>query len=354
MHSIVEVIRAEPGNTRRTQHDDWRLGFDSIAPGLQIESTADIFGQVLRFKFAGATLWSVQGSSQSIRRVRPFPARGCVPMAIIQLEGLIRIRQEGRECALPGGSFAFLDGVVPHSVDFERPSHHLVMQFPRTSFVPALLRRAVAVQADVQNPVNQLFFECVSAIWQAAENLHPLQHASALRALVSLGQLTTPIHSAAKVKDMSIRALKAVKFIEQHLGESWLTPQAVADSQGVSRRYLDELFASQEHRLQGWIRERRLQRAAIELAADDRSRSNPLKNILQIALDLGFKAPSHFSRSFATRFGMSPREFRQQSRLARLSIRAGTHAPVTALAGSRAQVAGPRISKKRGRRDSGG
>lgn len=319
MTNVVELIKAEPGNKLLTIHDDWRTGLGNIAPGLEIESADDVGGQVLRFKFAGATLWSVSGSSQCMRRVRPFPGGGCLPMAIIQLEGDIRVHQAGRLCDLTRGSFTFIDGMVPHRLEIDQSFHHLVLQFPKTTFMPALLHKAVALHADVRNPVNQPFFDCVSAIWQAAGNLHPLQHAAALRALIALSQLTTPISNAAKTEDMPVRALKAIEFIEQNLGEAWLCPQAVADAQGVSRRYLDELFESQEHRLQGWIWERRLQRAAEELAVDDRSRSKLSKNILQIALDLGFKTPSHFSRTFAKRFGMSPRDYRQKAQLARRS-----------------------------------
>jgi len=335
MNNVVELIRAEAGNTRHTTHDDWRLGLGSIAPGLEIDSPGDIGGQVLRFRFAGATLYSVQGSSQCMRRVRPSPGHGCLPMAIVQLEGSVSVRQDGRQCKLTKGSFTFIDGVVPHSLDLEQPFHHLVVQFPKTTFMPALFHRAVAVHADVQDPVNQPFFQGVGAIWQAAGNLHPLQHAAALRALVALGQLTTPICRAAKAEDMPIRALKAIEFIEENLGEPWLSPQAVAEAQGVSRRYLDELFASQEHSLQGWIWERRLQRAAEELSVSDHHRSKLSKNILQVALDLGFKTPSHFSRSFANRFGMSPRDFRQKSQLARSGPRGEVQPGAAAEAGHR-------------------
>jgi hypothetical protein len=45
----------------------------------------------------------------------------------------------------------------------------------------------------------------------------------------------------------------------------------VAEAQDVSRRYLDELFAKSGHRIETWMWEQRLQRAAEELSATDRS-----------------------------------------------------------------------------------
>jgi AraC-like DNA-binding protein len=99
-------------------------------------------------------------------------------------------------------------------------------------------------------------------------------------------------------------------YIEDNLAEGWLNPQAVADAQGVSRRYLDDRFGRLGLRIEGWIWERRLLRAREELALASRLGRNNGKTIIQIALDTGFKSPSHFSRSFSSRFGVSPREYR--------------------------------------------
>ena len=100
-------------------------------------------------------------------------------------------------------------------------------------------------------------------------------------------------------------------YIENHLSAEWLTPQMIADNQQVSRRHLDELFGKIGMRIERWVWERRLIHAYEELQISARSRKGYGKSILQIALDSGFKSPSHFSRAFGARFGMPPRAYRQ-------------------------------------------
>jgi AraC-like DNA-binding protein len=232
-------------------------------------------------------------------------------MAIIQLQGRQRVRQLGVECELTEGCFTFLDAAAPHRLEQSSAFHQLVVQFPRSTFTPAVFHKAVARCTGARNDVDEPFVTCVHTLWRAAPLLDPIQHVAALRALVSLAQLTRPMSLAANAHDIPTRVLKAIDYIEDNLGEPWLTPQAVADAQGVSRRYLDALFESKKFRLQGWIWERRLQRAAEELAIADPLRTRFSKSILRIATDLGFKTPSHFSRAFSKRFGVPPREYRR-------------------------------------------
>jgi AraC family transcriptional regulator, positive regulator of tynA and feaB len=317
---ISELVRVQPAAGNVVTLQDWRAGIRRVAPGLEIESMkADLTGEMSRFDFAGAKIWSIRSDTQRMRRIRPALDNRYRPMALIQIQSTQRVTQLGRECELTPGCFTFLDAATPHRIEHDGPFHLLVMEFPRSTFAPSVFHKAVAVRAEAHSAVDQPFFKCVDSLWSAAAFLHPEQHVAALRAVVSLGQLTTPMSSAANADDVPIRVLRAIEYIEQNLGESWLCPQAVADAQGVSRRYLDALFEAKRRRLQGWIWERRLQRAAEELAIDDLSRTNLSRSILQIALDLGFKTPSHFSRAFCRRFGVPPREFRRMAYKQRLA-----------------------------------
>lgn len=259
------------------------------------------------FDFAGARLWHM--SAMPLEAVRSGVSnRGRpIPVAILQLEGESRLSQDGKTCSLERGSFAFVDAAKPlllkHLYDFDQ----IYLQFPRNSFPIAQLSAATVIRMEGLSPVDRPFFECIKNLWEAAPMMHPLQHSAAISALLSLSKMTSAFATSRPELEVSIRVRRAMDFIEHHLGDPKLNAEVVAERQQVSRRYLDELFACGGYRIEAWIWERRLVRSAEELSCPD----SVDRTLLQIALDLGFKTPSHFSRAFSQRYGVSPREFRK-------------------------------------------
>jgi acetamidase/formamidase/AraC-like DNA-binding protein len=114
---------------------------------------------------------------------------------------------------------------------------------------------------------------------------------------------------------------RVCQTIERRLDDPDLSPARVAHSEGISERYLQKLFEGVDDNFSHYVRERRLQRACADLA-------NPAeghRTISEIAYHYGFGDSAHFSRTFRARFGLSPREFRQQEaeRLAVATAAAG-------------------------------
>jgi AraC-like DNA-binding protein len=121
--------------------------------------------------------------------------------------------------------------------------------------------------------------------------------------------ITTPFQRSAESAPIDVRVRRALEFIEGRLCSELLTAGAVSEAQKLSRRHLDDLFLkSVGLRVERWIWERRLSRAEQALRAPHFGS----RSLLQLALDLGFKSPSHFSRAFANRFGVAPREYRRR------------------------------------------
>ena len=94
-------------------------------------------------------------------------------------------------------------------------------------------------------------------------------------------------------------------MVENSFGER-LNISEIAKNLGYSRSYMTELF----HRETGvsisqYITEYRLQRANMMLR-------DPSRSIQQIAFVCGYSDPLFFSRMFKKRFGVSPRQFREQ------------------------------------------
>ena len=94
-------------------------------------------------------------------------------------------------------------------------------------------------------------------------------------------------------------------YIEQALERPDLGVETLAHQFAVSRSSLYNLFKPLGG-VSGYIQDRRLLRANARLLATDTKRVN----ITQLALGLGFKQTSHFSRAFREKFGYSPSEAR--------------------------------------------
>ena len=98
--------------------------------------------------------------------------------------------------------------------------------------------------------------------------------------------------------------------IEARLNDVNLSPNKIAEANGVSIRYLYALFSEQGKTVSGWVRRRRLLRCRAELDGADTEAS-----ITEIAYRWGFNDSAHFSRLFKASFGMSPTQYRSSRRL---------------------------------------
>ncbi|MFC4948405.1 helix-turn-helix domain-containing protein [Pseudonocardia sp. GCM10023141] len=107
------------------------------------------------------------------------------------------------------------------------------------------------------------------------------------------------------VTDLADPALRASMdgWIDQHLLDAEISPGALAAAHAVSVRTVYRLFERNGDTFRQVVRARRLDRARQELADGDRP-------VAAIAARWGFADASHFSRSFKTAFGISPRDFR--------------------------------------------
>jgi AraC family carnitine catabolism transcriptional activator len=103
------------------------------------------------------------------------------------------------------------------------------------------------------------------------------------------------------------KLIQVIELMEQHMEEP-LSPDALAESIGVTRRQLERLFCSSlkdtpTHFYLGL----RLTRARELLQQTDMS-------ILAVCVACGFESPSHFSRTYRARFHTSPRQDRSALR----------------------------------------
>ncbi len=110
----------------------------------------------------------------------------------------------------------------------------------------------------------------------------------------------------------AMRRARVLAFVESRLADPDLSPAAVAAALVISPRYLRKLMAEQGETASSFILRRRLEECAKALASDiHRARS-----ITDVAFAWGFNSTAHFARVFKSRFGLSPRDYREASRIA--------------------------------------
>jgi AraC-like DNA-binding protein len=99
---------------------------------------------------------------------------------------------------------------------------------------------------------------------------------------------------------------RAITYIRHHFRNPGLDPAAIAAACGVSVSYLHKVFSGSEQTLDAVIYALRLESARAALL--DPAECD--KTVRQIAFSAGFNHPSHFSRLFKEKYGMTPSEFR--------------------------------------------
>jgi len=183
----------------------------------------------------------------------------------------------------------------------------------------ALLRSAIAmpeeycgVPISLKHGVSAVFREFVYSMWLERDRISDpegkdlsLQTVNMLKAVCN----AAPRRALRSVPSSSEILLgTAMQFIEEHLSDQSLTVERVAQSLQISRGRLYMAARGAENPLGRMILLMRLERCRQALV-------NPRlegRRITDIAFDWGFNDTAHFSRTFKSRYGMSPIKYRSE------------------------------------------
>ncbi|WP_203291228.1 helix-turn-helix domain-containing protein [Maricaulis parjimensis] len=228
------------------------------------------------------------------------------------LKGSVEMVCGGREVSAGVGDFVNLD----HSETFASSTtdYEIINVFiPRRRLAP-LLRAPDCTHGlvfDSRTGSGRLLRDYVLALNKAVAEISLAQAPQAAEALVQLAAMAlngVALDTAdpPAVADHAL-LLNAQVFIKNNLSRPDLGPESLALALGLSRARLYRVFAACGGVME-FIREMRLRRAFTDLI----SPRHLHRHIAQIAYDWGFKDPAHFSRLFKARFGVSPRDAREQ------------------------------------------
>lgn len=252
-------------------------------------------------------LMGVQGSAH--RSLRRGPGRADELCLMLQFEGICEIGDRHTKVTLGPGDVA----IMPP--DFE------CVQAPRGSFRHVLIDLGLDLAQELLPQWQGLRAQPFPAGHPAAMALvgltrWMLSHGSSLpedareglaNSLLALVPNLAQADGEATVTDAPqalpplarAQRQRVEAFIRENLADAALDVGTIARELGLSVRYVHKLFAGGPGVMQ-WVQEQRLQACRDELAR------RGTRAVASIAYSWGFACPSHFSRAFRRRFGISP------------------------------------------------
>lgn len=222
------------------------------------------------------------------------------------------VRQNGREAILTPGTFAMYDSTQPYTLSFNESFHQLIVQMPKQVLSRHLMNpeQYTAIQMSGTSGLGAVLTNFILSLARELGNINQTSDelsdnlinmiAMAFSSSVMLEQV-----GSNSVVTESLRQ-RVLRYIEMNICNPQMSNQLIADSQGISVRYLNKLFEEQSESVHTLLLEKRLQ-MSLKLLKDSAYCGHSIE---MIGYHVGFSSAAHFSRCFKKRFGQSPSQFR--------------------------------------------
>jgi AraC family transcriptional regulator, positive regulator of tynA and feaB len=158
------------------------------------------------------------------------------------------------------------------------------------------------------SPLGALASSMLGSLWRSLDTMPQEYHAPAMAMAKEAVSRALRANSRLRERRSGVTLFDRVAaHIEQSFDDPELSPASLAHALGISVRYLHLLFTQRGYTAAAWIRERRLAYCRDALTNVDSGLS-----VSDVAFQAGFTDPSHFSRVFRHRFGVTPNQYRQK------------------------------------------
>ncbi len=280
---------------------------------LQIDSTrhADFYGHI-----AKCSLGAVQANFISVSQQRVWRAREGGKLGADAMFHLIHLRRGiqfvehcGKSQRLEPGDCLLVDCRSGFSFDFPEGVEALVLEI-RKDWIQGWLPDPEEAAGHILGRNSGWGATLASALGNLTPTLTDInlpRSAIAEQIAVLLALSTSPKASAPTTHKRTLLK-RASELLRERCHEPELDPTAIAAALGLSRRYIHVLFAAAGTTFSQELYNCRLLRAE-RLLLDRRYDG---VGIAEIAWNCGFSEPSHFTRRFRQRFGVSPTIYRKR------------------------------------------
>jgi AraC-like DNA-binding protein len=292
----------------------WREEFGRSILHIDIEplSDAPFHAHATLRAVGGVRTLLFKGSAMRIRRARADLADNDESIGLILNCNAAEFSQLGRNVVLgPGDAIAALHG-EPGGSTFVSGSHLSVVlsRDSLASRVKDIESTAMRLIPRHSEALRLLVRYLRLMLAKAGLSTPELRDAVAthVQDLVALSlTASSPLGESNASAVVAARQTAALDHIQSHFQDPELSLVTVADSLGVSPRYVQRLLERSETSFTAHVNELRLQRAFMLL-----KESTTACRISDIAFEVGFSDVSHFNRLFRSRFGDTPSAVRSQ------------------------------------------
>ena len=228
---------------------------------------------------------------------------------LLLYEGAEEVRIDSRTLFLRPGQIMLWDSTIPMQFKILSPTKKITVFVPQGRLNDALpgSPRLIGKIFDWRLGLGALASSYISTLQNQLGNIDAKQ--IRLTEETAMEIITTGLGGEAREPGNPgrMRLLSEIKeYIEGHLDNPDLCPRLLAETFGISQRYLHLLFSGERATVSKWIQVRRLEKCRRDLIVLDQR-----KNITDVAFTWGFNDMAHFSQVFKKRYGLSPREYRR-------------------------------------------
>lgn len=236
------------------------------------------------------------------------------------LAGDLEFRRGDRSVNIKNGDIVLIDGDKPMHSEQRGAADAFALALPRQLLqarYPDYERWCFAPQPG-RHGAGAMLRGMLKGLWAQSDALRQDgdQEIAILGCIVDLcGATFQRINESEALCGLARQYERVVSFIDRNLRDPNIDVGVAANQLGISRSYLHAAMSAAGTTFGRRLLARRLETAA---AALEKSPGKP--NITLLALSVGFRSTSHFSRSFSEHFGVAPSAYRfsRQRELARL------------------------------------
>jgi AraC-like DNA-binding protein len=278
------------------------------------ENEADYEGFVREMRFGDVTLTDALLSPQSVHRRNQHIAHFSKDYYYAGIEqlGRFEILQGGSSLTLRPGIGGLYYANEPYVLRSNVKTRQFWIELPREAFNRRFEsgRPPLLAPIDLGQGLGRIAAEFCASLASEGAGFDPQvrarlgeQFMDILAMALSSGLSRQP-EAETSVQRARLRSVQA--YIDAHLSDPGLSLGAIAKKNGISLRYLHQLFRQTDMSASEWLRLRRLQRS-YELLSSPR---HAAQSITEIAYSMGFNSSSHFSNLFRAQFGLRPSDAR--------------------------------------------
>lgn len=231
-------------------------------------------------------------------------------LAVAILSGEHFFEQDGRQQRLSKGHIAFFDPARPHRVSCRGSSVVLSLPREKLRLEAPLLLHSQAIWSPPESALGGVAIAATQALRREACRMTVQQFDFAAERCADLviGALAGSIGQAGQLSQNRSVVLHRMKhFIERHLQDETLNLARIAAAAGVSVRYVNDVFQSDQTSAMRYVWRRRLDNCARDLMSPNWASAS----VSEIAFRWGFSDSAHFSRAFRKAYGVTPTEWRK-------------------------------------------